>query len=88
MNNLLMGIQFSKEDKIHQHMQVSLLPGRRRKENLACRFHSFFAAFLKEAFCVNSPISRGRNGKLRSGKLLNILGHIGNETSKLLVSFL
>ena len=39
--NLFRGIQFSQEDKIHEHIQVSSLLGRRTKGDLAWFFHSF-----------------------------------------------
>ena len=45
VNNLFGGIPFSEEDKIHEHIQVSLLPGRTTKENLAWCFHSFLKVF-------------------------------------------
>ena len=41
INNLFRGIPFSQEDKIHEHIQVSLFLGRRTKGNLAWCFHSF-----------------------------------------------
>ena len=38
MNNLFRGISFSQEDKIHEHIQVSLLLGRRTKGKFAACF--------------------------------------------------
>ena len=38
VNNLLRAIPFSHEDKIHEHIQESLLLGRRTKGNFACCF--------------------------------------------------
>ena len=45
MNDLFKGIPFSQMDKIHEHIQVSLVLGRRTKENLAWRSHSFVQVF-------------------------------------------
>ena len=45
VNNLFMGIPFSHEDKIHKHIQESLLLGGRTKGNLARCFHSFLEVF-------------------------------------------
>ena len=45
VNNLFRGIYFSHEDKIHEHIQKSLLLGRRTKGNLAWCFHSILQVF-------------------------------------------
>ena len=45
VNNLFKGIAFSHEDKIHEHIQESLLLGRRTKGSLAWCFHSFLQVF-------------------------------------------
>ena len=45
VNNLFRGISFSHEDKIHEHIQESLLLGRRTKGNFACYFRSFLQVF-------------------------------------------
>ena len=45
MNNLFKGISFSQEDKIHAHIQMSLLMGKGTKGNIACCFHSFLQVF-------------------------------------------
>ena len=41
LKNLFRGIPFSHEDNIHEHIQESLLLGRRAQQNLAWCFHSF-----------------------------------------------
>ena len=46
VNNLFRGIPVSHEDKIHEHIQVSLLLGRRTKGNFAL-FLLVFAGFQK-----------------------------------------
>ena len=68
-NNFFRGIPFSHEDKIHEHIQESLLVGRRAKGNFA----QCFCRFSKEAFCRKSPISTGRNDRLKPGKLLKLI---------------
>ena len=45
VNNLFKEIPFSHEDKIHEHIQESLLLGRRTKENLARCLPSFLQVF-------------------------------------------
>ena len=69
MNNLFRGIPFSHEDKIHEHIQESLLLGRRTKGILAWCFLSFLQVFEK-GILQKSPISTGRNDRLKPGKLL------------------
>ena len=49
------------------------------KGNLAGCFHSFLQV-SKGAFCRRSSIWIGRNGRLKPGKLLNLIKDIGNET--------
>ena len=39
-----------------------------------------FCRFWKRAFSLESPISTGRNGRLRPGKLLNLTALIGSKT--------
>ena len=56
---------------IHECIQVSLFLGTRKKGNLGGCFHSF----LQE-----------RNGQIRSGKLLRLIGYIGNETRQFSIS--
>ena len=82
MNNLFRGIPFSHEDKIHVHIQESSLLGRRTKGNLAWFFHSVLQVF-EMVFCRKSPISTGRNGRLKPGKLL--IGHKIKQFSKSLL---
>ena len=53
---------------MHEHIQVSLMLGRRTKESLAWLFHSF-CRLSKGAFFRKSPISTGRNGQLRLEKI-------------------
>ena len=72
MNNLVKGIPFSHEDKIHEHIQESLLLERRTKGILLAVF-ARFNRFSKIAFCGKSPTSRGRNDRLKPGKLLNLI---------------
>ena len=69
-NNLFWGIPSSHGDEIHEHIQESLLLGRRTKGNLAWCFHLFLQVF-ERGFLQKSPISTGRNGRLKPGKLLN-----------------
>ena len=47
-----------------------------------------FCRFSKGAFCRKSPISTGRNDRLKPDKLLNLIGHIGNKTRQFSVSLL
>ena len=86
MNNFFTRIPLSQEDKIHEHIQVSLVLGRRTKGNLACCFHSF-CRFSKRAFSRTSPTSTGRNGWLKPGKLLYLIGHIENQTRQFYHSY-
>ena len=72
MNKLFRGIPFSDEDKIHERIQESLLLGRRTKEILLAVFDRF-CRFSKGAFCRKSPISTGRNDRLKPVKLLNLI---------------
>ena len=44
-----------------------------------------FCRFLEGAFCRKSPIWTGRNGRLKLGQLLNLHGHIRNETKQFLM---
>ena len=45
VDDLFRRIPFSHEDKIHEHIKESLLPGRRTKGDLACCFRSFLQIF-------------------------------------------
>ena len=47
-----------------------------------------FCRFSEGDFCRKSLISMGQNGRLKSGKLLNLIEHIGNKTGQFLVSLL
>ena len=47
VDNLFRGIPFSHEDKIHEHIKESLLPGRRRKGLFFLLFSLIFAGFQK-----------------------------------------
>ena len=87
MNNLFRAIPFSHEDKIHEHVQESLLLGRRTKGNLAWCFHSFLQVF-ERGFLQKSHISTGRNDQLKPGKLLNLIGLIWNKTRQFSISLL
>ena len=57
---------------MHEHIQESLLSGSRTKGNFACCFRSFSQVF-EGAFYRKSPISTGRNGLLKLGKLLDLI---------------
>ena len=50
---------------MHEHIQESLLLGRRTKGNFACCFR-LFLQFSNGAFWRHSPISTGRNDPLTS----------------------
>ena len=56
---------------MHEHIQESLLLGRRTNRNLAWRFHSFLKV-LKGAFCRKAPIPK-RNDQLKPGELLSLI---------------
>ena len=45
INHLVRGNQFSEKDKVHEHMQMPLLPRRRAKGDLACCFHTVLQVF-------------------------------------------
>ena len=57
---------------MHEHIQESLLLERKTEGNFACYFRSFLQV-SKAAFCRKSPISTGRNDRLKPGKLLNLI---------------
>ena len=57
---------------MHEHIQESLLLGRRTKGSLLAVFAGF-CRFSKGAFCRKSPFSTGRNDQLKPGKLLNLI---------------
>ena len=73
------GIPFSQEHKTHECMCYHCLEGKGR-EILLIVFISF-CWFLKGLPCRNSPLSTGRNDRSKPGKLLNIIGLIGNNTN-------
>ena len=87
MNNLFRWIPLSLEDRIHECIKVLLFPGIKTKRSLARCFHSF-SRFSKGAICSKSPISTGRNGQLRPGESLNLIGHIGNKTRQISIPLL
>ena len=58
-----------------------------RREVLLIVFNRF-CEFLKGAFCRISFISRGRNDRLKPGRLLNLTGHIQNKTGQFSISLL
>ena len=58
--------------------------GRSTKGELICRFIRFWR-FSRGGFCRRSPISTRRNGLLKLGKLLNVIGHIVSKTRLFLV---
>ena len=45
VKNFFRGIPFSHKDKVHEHIQESLLLGRRTNGNFACFFRSFLQVF-------------------------------------------
>ena len=55
-----------------------LLLGRKTKRNCPRCFHAFLQVF-ERGVLQTSPILTGRNGRLKPGKLLNLVKHIGNE---------
>ena len=60
-------------------MPVSVvILGWKTKRDFAHAFHSF-CRFSEGAFCIKSPLSVGREGQLKPGKLLNLTEDIGNE---------
>ena len=71
VNNLFRGIPFSHEDKIHEHIQESLLLGKRTKGNLAWRFHSFLQVFERGFLQIISYFD-GRNDQLKPGTEPNL----------------
>ena len=48
VNNLFKGIPFFHEDKLPEHIQESLLLGKRTKGNLTWCFHSFLQVFERD----------------------------------------
>ena len=87
VNNLFGGILFSHEDKIHENVQESSLLGKRTKGNFAWCFQSILQVF-ERAFCRKSLISSGRNDRLKPGKLLILIEHIGDKIRQFLISLL
>ena len=87
MNDLFSGIRFSHEDKIQEHILESLLLGRRTKGNFACYFHSFLQVPIG-ALCRKSQILTRRSDRLKPGKSLNRIWHIGDETGQFSISLL
>ena len=73
---------------MHEHAQVALLLGKKTKGNIARCFHTHFSRSLKGAFFRISLISTGRNSRLKPGKLLNLIGHIGKKTGQFSLSLL
>ena len=68
MNNLFRGIPFSHEDKIHEHIQESLLLRRRTKGNFSCCFRSFL--HNKTVFNIITLIFREQDFSKRRAFLL------------------
>ena len=56
---------------MREHIQESLLLGRRTKGNFACCFR--FLQVFERGFLQKSPFSTGRNDRLKPGKLLNLI---------------
>ena len=57
---------------MHEHIQESLLSGRRTREILLAVF-ARFCRFSKGVFHRKSPVSTGRKDRLKPGKLLNLI---------------
>ena len=55
-----------------------------QRESLLVVFAGF-CRFSKGVFGRRSHISTGRQGRLKPGKLLNLIEHIGNKTRQLLL---
>ena len=55
------------------HVQESLLLGRRTKGKFLLAAFARFCRFSKEAVCSKSPISTGRNNRLKPGELLKLI---------------
>ena len=85
--NFSTGVPFSQQDKIHEHIKVSLLLGRRTKGDLAGCFYSFLqvseSGFLQKIFHLD-----WKNGKLKLGELLNLIENNGNQTRQFSISLL
>ena len=45
-----------------------------------------FCRFLEGAFCRKFPISTRRNGRLKLGKLLSLIEHVGSKTGPFSIS--
>ena len=73
--------------RVHEHIKVPLLLGRRKMEILLVAF-ARFCSFSKEFFSRKSPISNGGQGRLKPGKLTNLKLHIGNITRRFLIFLL
>ena len=70
---------------------VSSLLGRRIKVTLLANltvFGGFQRGFLKGPFCRKSPFPRGRNGRFKPGKLLSLIGRIGDIRRQFVISLL
>ena len=57
---------------MHEHIQESLLSERRTKGNFACCFPSFLQVF-ERGFPQKISYLDGRNGRLKPGKLLDLI---------------
>ena len=72
VNNLFRGIPFSHEDKYMSTFKSHYCWEGEQREFLLAVF-ACFCRFSKGVFCKNSPISMGRNGRIKPGKLLNLI---------------
>ena len=70
-----------------KNIQMSLLVGRITKRNLACCFYSFLEVF-EWGFLQKFSTSTERKDRLKPGKLLNLIGHIGNKARQFSISLL
>ena len=68
MNNWFSGIPFSHEDKVHEHIQKSLLLEGRTKGNFACCFCSFLQVF-ERGFQQKISIFDGKERLIKAGEV-------------------
>ena len=66
VNNSFRGIPFSHEDKMHEHIQESLLSGRRTKGNFPCCFRLFLQVFERD-FLQKISYFDGKEWPIKAG---------------------
>ena len=67
--------------------QSNYCQGGEQREILIAVF-AYFCRFSKGAFYRKSPISTGRNGRLKPGKLLDLIWHIKDKIRQFSISLL